>query len=64
LDMLLRLIAESPRIRSGVERAGDTQFQSRLFLPLLRGLGGAGLRHPAVIPLVGKALLHGMLAQV
>ena len=64
LDMLLRLIAESPRIRSTVERAGDTQFQSRLFLPLLRGLGGAGLRRPAVIPLVGKALLHGMLAQV
>ena len=64
LDTLLRLIAESPRIRSSVERAGDTQFQSRLFLPLLRGLGGAGLRHPAVIPLVGKALLHGMLAQV
>jgi geranylgeranyl reductase family protein len=64
LDMLLRLIADSPRIRGSVERAGDTQFQSRLFLPLLRGLGSAGLRRPAVIPLVGKALLHGMLAQV
>jgi hypothetical protein len=47
-----------------VERAGDTQFQSRLFLPLLRGLGAAGLRRPALIPLVSKALLHGMLTQV
>jgi digeranylgeranylglycerophospholipid reductase len=64
LDTLLRLIAETPRIRGSVEHAGDTQFQSRLFLPLLRGIGGAGLRRPAVIPLVGKALLHGMLAQV
>ena len=64
LDALLRLIAESPQIRRGVERAGDTQFQSRLFLPLLSGVVAAGLRQPAIIPIVGKALLHGMLAQV
>ena len=64
LDTVLRMIAESPPLRESVERAGDTQFQSRLFLPLLRGLGAAGLRRPALIPLVGKALLHGMLTQV
>ena len=64
LDVLLRLIAESPQIRTSVERVGDTQFQSRLFLPLLRGLGFAGLRRPALFSIVGKALLHGMLAQV
>jgi len=64
LDAFLRTIAESPQIRSGVERAGDTQFQSRLFLPLLRGVCGAGLRQPALIPVVIKALVGGMLAQL
>ncbi len=64
LDLVLRLIAESPHIRASIEAAGDTQFQSRVFLPLLRGLAAVGLRRPAVIPLVGKALLQGMLAQV
>jgi digeranylgeranylglycerophospholipid reductase len=63
LDLVLRVIAESPRLRASIERAGDTQFQSHLFLPLLRGLASVGLRRPVVIPLVGKALLHGMLAQ-
>ncbi len=64
LDLVLRSIAESPRLRASIETAGDTQFQSRLFLPLLRGLAAAGLRRPAVIPLVGRALVRGMLAQV
>lgn len=64
LDAVLRVIAESPQIRRGVERAGDTQFQSRLFLPLLRGVCGAGLRQPALIPVIVKALVGGMLAQL
>lgn len=64
LDLVLRVIAESPRLRASIERAGDTQFQSHLFLPLLRGLAAVGFRRPAVIPLVGRALVHGMLAQV
>lgn len=64
LDLVLRAIAESSRLRASIERAGDTQFQSHLFLPLLRGLAAVGLRRPAVIPLVGKALVQGMLAQV
>ncbi len=64
LDVALRMIAESPRIRSSVEAAGDTQFQSRVFLPLLRGLATSTLRRPALFPLLAKALLHGMLAQV
>ncbi len=64
LDMLLRVIAESPQLRQSVERAGDTQFQSRLFLPLLRGMATAGLRQPSLIPVVAKALLQGMLTQL
>jgi digeranylgeranylglycerophospholipid reductase len=64
LDVLLRAIAESPQLRQSVERVGDTQFQSRLFLPLLRGIGAAGLRQPALIPVVANALLRGMLTQV
>ena len=64
LDAVLRVVAESPQIRTSVERAGDTQFQSRLFLPLLRGVGMAGLRRPRVIPVVARALLHGMLTQI
>lgn len=64
LDALLRVIAESPQLRKSVERAGDTQFQSRLFLPLLRGIGVAGLRQPSLIPVVAKALLRGMLTQL
>ncbi len=64
LDALLRVIAESPQLRHSVERAGDTQFQSRLFLPLLRGMAAAGLRQPSLIPVVAKALLRGMLTQL
>jgi digeranylgeranylglycerophospholipid reductase len=64
LDALLGVIAESPELLKSVERAGDTQFQSRLFLPLLLGLGAAGLRRPALVPVVAKALLHGMLTQL
>ncbi len=64
LDAVLRVIAESPQLTMSVERAGDTQFQSRLFLPLLRGVGLAGLRRPGLIPVVARALLHGMLTQI
>jgi len=64
LDVVLRMIAESPQIRASVEATGDTQFQSRVFFPLLRGLAAAALRRPSLVPLVGKALLVGMLAQV
>ncbi len=64
LDVVLGMIAETPQIRSSLEAAGDTQFQSRIFLPLLRGLAGAALRRPALVPLVAKALLSGMIAQV
>lgn len=64
LDLVLRMIADSPQIRATVEAAGDTQFQSRVFLPLLRGLAGLAVRRPSLIPLVGKALLSGMIAQV
>jgi flavin-dependent dehydrogenase len=64
LDVVLQMIAESPRIRASVEAQGDTQFQSRVFLPLLRGFAGAAVRHPAIIPLVAKALVSGMLAQI
>jgi digeranylgeranylglycerophospholipid reductase len=64
LDAVLKVIAESPHLTATVERAGDTQFQSRLFLPLLRGVGLAGLRKPRLIPVVARALLHAMLTQI
>jgi digeranylgeranylglycerophospholipid reductase len=64
LDLVLRLIAESPHILASVEAIGDSQFQSRLFMPLLRGLAAAALGRPALVPVIGKALLRGMLAQM
>jgi len=64
LDALLGAIAESPQLRRSVERAGDTQFQSRLFFPLLLGLGAAGVRRPALVPVIAKALFHGMMTQL
>jgi len=64
LDAVLGVVADSPQIRASVERAGDTQFQSRLFLPLLRGVAMAGVRRPRLVPVVAKALLHGMLTQI
>ncbi len=64
IDAVLGLIAGTPQILASVEAMGDTQFQSRLFLPLLRGLAMAALGRPALVPLLSKALLRGMLAQV
>jgi flavin-dependent dehydrogenase len=64
LDMLLGVLAENPQLRQSVERAGDTQFQSRLFFPLICGMGAAGLARPALIPVVAKALLRGMVTQL
>jgi digeranylgeranylglycerophospholipid reductase len=64
LDALLRVIAENPQLRQSVERAGDTQYQSRLFLPLLCGIGAAGFRQPSLIPVVANALIRGMLRQL
>jgi len=64
LDMLLGVLAANPQLRQSVERAGDTQYQSRLFFPLLRGMGAAGVGRPALIPVVAKALLRGMFTQL
>ncbi len=64
LDLVLRLIAESPQILASVEAIGDSQFQSRLFVPLLRGLATAAVGRPALVPVICKALVRGMLAQM
>jgi len=64
LDTVMRVIAESPRILASIADAGDTQFQSKLFGPLLRGLSAAMVRRPVVAPLVVKALVQGMFAQM
>lgn len=64
LDEVMRIIAEDGRIRRQIETAGDTQFQSRVFFPLLRSLAATALRRPSLLPLVGTALLQGMLAQL
>jgi flavin-dependent dehydrogenase len=64
LDLVLRLIAESPQILASVEAIGDSQFQSRLFVPLLRGLATAAVGRPALVPVICRALLRGMLAQM
>jgi len=64
LDAVMRVIAESPRILASIASAGDTQFQSRLFGPLLRGLSVALVRRPVVAPLILKALVQGMFAQM
>ncbi len=64
LDTVMRAIAESPRLLASIGDAGDTQFQSKLFGPLLWGLAGVTLRRPAVAPLVAKALVVGMFSQM
>ncbi len=64
LDAIMRAIAESPRLLAAIAGAGDTQFQSRLFGPLLRGLSVTAVRRPALAPLVLKALMSGMFAQM
>jgi digeranylgeranylglycerophospholipid reductase len=64
LDSVMRVIDATPGVRAAVEAAGDTQYQSRIFLPLLRSLAVASVRRPALLPLVGRALVQGMLAQM
>ena len=64
LDLVMRFIHASPAVRASVETAGDTQYQSRLFLPLLRTLAAAALRRPMLLPVFGQALVHGMLVQM
>ncbi|HEV2357890.1 MAG TPA: NAD(P)/FAD-dependent oxidoreductase, partial [bacterium] len=64
LDLVMRFIEASPAIRASVEAAGDTQYQSRIFRPLLRSLAAAALRRPGLLPVVGQALVHGMLVQM
>lgn len=64
LDLVMRVIHASPDVRARVESGGDTQYQSKIFLPLLRSLAAASLRSPALLPLVGHALVCGMVAQL
>lgn len=64
LDLVMRFIHASPAVRASVEADGDTQYQSRIFVPLLRSLAAAALRRPALLPVVGQALVHGMLVQM
>lgn len=64
LDLVMRFIHASPAVRASVEAEGDTQYQSRIFLPLLRTLAAAAIRRPALLPVVGQALVHGMLVQM
>jgi geranylgeranyl reductase family protein len=64
LDTVMRAIAESPQLLASIGEAGDTQFQSKLFAPLLRGLAQVTLRRPVVAPLVAKALVMGMFSQI
>jgi geranylgeranyl reductase family protein len=64
LDLVMRFIHASPAIRASLEAEGDTQYQSKLFLPLLRTLAAAALPRPALLPVVGQALVRGMLVQM
>ncbi|HLW49299.1 MAG TPA: NAD(P)/FAD-dependent oxidoreductase [bacterium] len=64
LDVVMRVIHASPAVRASVEADGDTQYQSKIFVPLLRSLAAASLRRPALLPLVGQALVQGMLVQM
>jgi digeranylgeranylglycerophospholipid reductase len=64
LDLVMRFIHADPAVRASVETDGDTQYQSRVFLPLLRSLAAAALRRPTLLPVVGQALVQGMLVQM
>ena len=64
LDLVMRFIHANPGVRASVEADGDTQYQSRIFIPLLRTLAAAALRRPTLLPVVGQALVHGMLVQM
>jgi geranylgeranyl reductase family protein len=64
LDLVMRVIHASPGVRASVEADGDTQYQSKIYVPLLRSLAAASLRSPALLPLVVQALVQGMLMQM
>ncbi|HKX18246.1 MAG TPA: NAD(P)/FAD-dependent oxidoreductase [bacterium] len=64
LDLVMRFIHANPGVRASVEADGDTQYQSRIYIPLLRTLAAAALRRPVLLPVVGQALVHGMLVQM
>ncbi len=56
ISAVVRALAEDGGIRAAVEDHGDTQYQSRVMLPLLSSFARAGLRRPR---LAGAAVAAG-----
>jgi digeranylgeranylglycerophospholipid reductase len=62
LSTVIRALATDARLRRTVEEHGDTQYQSRLFRPVLAAATRASLRDLTLAPTVAAALGAGMLA--
>jgi len=59
---IIRALATDPALRHAVEEHGDTQYQSRLFRPVLAAALRAGVRDVRLAPSVIAALGAGMLS--
>jgi digeranylgeranylglycerophospholipid reductase len=62
LSTVIRALATDAGLRRTVEEHGDTQYQSRLFRPVLAAAARASLRDLTLAPTVAAALGAGMLA--
>jgi len=62
ISAVIRALASDDGLRRAVEEHGDTQYQSRLFRPVLAAAVRAGLRDLALAPTLVAALGAGLLA--
>jgi geranylgeranyl reductase family protein len=62
VSTVIRTLATDAGLRRAVEQHGDTQYQSRLFRPVLAAALRAGLRNPSLTPTLVAALGAAMLS--
>jgi flavin-dependent dehydrogenase len=62
VNAVIRALATDGGLRRAVEEHGDTQYQSRLFKPVLAAAVRAGVRDVSLAPTVVAALGAGMLS--
>jgi geranylgeranyl reductase family protein len=61
LDCIFRFLAEEEKLRREIERYGDTDYQSRLFFPLILKLGSSTLKRPWSFRFISKILLTSFM---
>lgn len=64
INAMIRALATDDGLRRTVEEHGDTQYQSRLFRPVLSAAVRAGLRDRALAPTLAAAMGAGLLALI